>query len=484
MTVTQHEWVQREWTDAGVTLYRNRGDFYTLDSLLPDDHGLLRRVDGWSSHVDLPSGIENIRGGFFDEANRRYVLIGQNTATPATKIVSTYYSSTWAAVGSTYDLVTATNALGGKDGHNVAFWGGDLYLIGVDGKVYRGSSYTSALAEFYGTGDAYLLGAVGDRMYMVTTAGVVYRLNDADDAFESHYDPVGALDVQFFAGFRGYLVLFARGDDGCMSILRLPDRGTETPVTVHEVATVAGTGDLPEHGLLFAMYDDEIYFSPGRVHRFDTDRDLPIYRFNGSRVDWVATVVNDPSSTETVGLAVWEGRLVYYELDKGGSQVFKVLVGGAFVDLPDVTPVEVSGYRPWLGVLGGDLVVTGNDTTNGEGLYHAGGTHDVTSSALADGSVATSWLDMDRPGREKRLEQITVVLDGAVTDFKVVVKYRTDDNTSWTTATTGNNTTVVRATALGVAFYKVQLKIELDDDTDGQHDIRIAGISVIYTEPE
>jgi len=482
VTVQVKTWVQREWTDPAVTLFRRRGDFYSLDSLLPDHNGLLQRAPDWSTQEATHAQIENIQAGFWDDENNRYVFIGQDIGTPATKIVATYYSSTW-TLASVYDLVGATNALGGKHLHNCVYWGGDLYVIGANKKVYRGSSYTTALAEFYATTDAYLLAPAGDRMYLVTEAGKVLRLNSSDNAFETHYTPIGTMDIQFMTAFRGYLLIAARGDDGTLHLYRLPDAATDAPATLAQLAHIPGTGDIPEYGLPFAVFDDELYFFPGRTQRYDNDRDVPIFKFNGSRIEPVATLTNDPDNPETIGLTVWNDHLVWYELDDSTTQTFKVLVGNRFVDLPSLTTTASTGYKPWVGTMGaGELVVSGWDADS-EGLYHLGGTFAAAESPLADGNVVTSWLDLDLPGRQKRLEQISVVLDGKAADFKVLVKYRTDDATSWTTATTGNNTTVVRATTIGADFYKIQVRVDLDDDTGSQQDIRIAGISVTYTRP-
>jgi hypothetical protein len=46
------------------------------------------------------------------------------------------------------------------------------------------------------------------------------------------------------------------------------------------------------------------------------------------------------------------------------------------------------------------------------------------------GIVGHGCLDMGNPGREKRLNRITVLLDGRASDFQGTIKYRTDDTTS------------------------------------------------------
>ena len=67
MAVKIKQWIQREWTQPGVSLYHNRGDFYNLSALLPDSHGLLKRAPAWSAHVDFVNGISDVKAAFFDE---------------------------------------------------------------------------------------------------------------------------------------------------------------------------------------------------------------------------------------------------------------------------------------------------------------------------------------------------------------------------------------------------------------------------------
>jgi len=483
--IANEEFIQRDWLRPGMNVYRNPGDLSTLTALVPDEHGSLKRTDAWSTVVDLGTGIENIRGGFWDDANNRYVVIGQDTPTPPTKIALTYFSSSWALKGTVYDVTAATAALGGKDQMNVAYWGGDLYVIGADKKVYRGADYTAGLTEFYGTADAWLLCPAGDRMYLVTEAGLVYTLNAADNAFALHYDPIGALDIQYATTFRGYLLLFARGDDGTMSILRLPDAATTTPKSMQELARVPGSGDLPDYGLLFAHHDDKIYFSPGRQPRFDSNRDVPIYSFNGSQITRTAIISATAASTsEAVGIISWQDQLLFYALNTGGDQVLKVMVGDGFADLPTISPAVVSSYVPWLGVMGtSEIVMSGNDASSGEGIYHLGGTHETGNTDLADGTLVTAWLDMGSPGKEKYLNSITVLLTAANANVEPEIYYRVNGASDWTTATTTANVTRANTENLKTSFFTLQVRVIIDDNnaSGSKQDIRIDALSVRYS---
>lgn len=474
-------WTQREWKRANVELYQQQGDFYTTYNLLIAADGLLKRGPAWSSMVSYASGIQNIEGGFWDDANNRFVLVGEDDGATPSKIAVCYHNSIWGA-GTVHETVTATAGLGGKSMQNVQYWGGDLWLIGSDKHVYRGSDYTTGtLTDFDSDGDAEILFPVGDRMYLVRSDGEVERLNAADSAFEQHYHPIASLDIVYATAFRGYILLAARGDDGTLFLYRLPDRGTETPITLHETARINGTGNYPANGCLFALYNDQLYFSPGRTYTLEgaTARYwIDIYTFTGSHIEPVTRLLNHPYFNETTGLIPYQDRLIYYALNKvGTTPQLKILHGDALLDLAPPTPNDSGGYI-WLGTLNGQLVLSMLTDAAAEGTFHAG------AGTLGDGYIITSKLDFGSPGRQKRLEQLTVILDSATTDFKTVIKYRTDDSTDWTTATTSNGTRIARATALGVSFYTLQLRIDLDDDSGLNCDHRIAAINALVTEPQ
>jgi len=124
-------------------------------------------------------------------------------------------------------------------------------------------------------------------------------------------------------------------------------------------------------------------------------------------------------------------------------------------------------------------VVTGK-AADTEGIYHL-----PTSGSLQDGYLITSRLDMDCPGRQKRLLRLTVLLDGAAVDFDVIIKYRTDDTAAWTTAVTSDDTTRVTVDiTTAVTFYTLQVRVDLDDDTGNDEDIRIGAVSVLYSVPD
>jgi hypothetical protein len=474
MAVTVKEWIQREWIQSQVDLYHNRGDFYNLSGLSPNViRETLKRSPAWSSHL-THSGLTAVKAMFYDENNDRYVLLGTNAAS---HLASTYFSSTWVAKGTIYELSAATSGPGGLSMRNALYFGGYVYVIGADSHVYRGASYTAGLADFYATADAVCLAALGGRVYMAATYGKIWRLNDANDALETHYDSIANFYPLFMTPFRNYLLVVGKQYDGSIHIYHLSQSisGANPGILSETAALPAASADYPTYGSLFAVHEDKLYFSPGRYANPDGTKVIDIYSFNGSQIERVARVPDSVASPGAAGLIAWRGELLFYAPSGTGTQNYKMLVGDQFVDAIPGT-INVTGLSAIAANLGGELITVGLDGSSNEGIHHAGG------AALQDGHLVTARLDMDHPGLQKRLSRITVLLDGAATDFKVVIKYRTDDNTTWTTATTGNNTRRAVASDIATHFYTLQLRIELDDDTGaGNQDIRILAVSVTYS---
>jgi len=471
VAVRVETWNQRRWTRPGIELYRDAGDFSDLSALLPAEGGReLRRAPGWSAQVRTDTnGLATVRGAFFDHANTRYVLVGTDGSS---HLACAYLDSSW-TLSSNATLSTATAGLGGLSMRNVVWWGGYLWVIGADAKVYRGTSYTSALSVFDTSTDHQVLAHAGDRLWVFKTDGLIQRIKSDDSSFYTYLENTLDFDVRWMAGFRSYLLAFARALDGTWQLLRIPNDSAQT---FDEITAVPCGGVHPDYGCLFTIFGDQVYWSPGYYVDASGDVVLDVLCFTGSRVESVCTITHAPNTggsgvPDSAGFLVWRGRLVYYALE-GTAQIFKMLVGRQFVDVAPLT-ATVSAIHPIAASLGGEMLVTAK--ASNEGVHHLG------AGSLSDGYVVSSYLDMGHPGEEKRLERLTVVLDGAASDFKVVVKYRVNDTTSWTTATTGNNTRVVSVGSLGVEFYTLQIRVDLDDDTGGHEDVRITGISAIYT---
>jgi len=474
MPVTVKEWTQREWTRSQVDLYDRPGDFYNLYGLSPDvSRRTLKRSPAWSAHL-THSGLTAVKAMFYDENNQRYVLLGTNAAT---HLASTYFSSAWSHVASTYELSAATSGLTGLSQRNVLYFGNYLYVIGANSHVYRGSSYTSALSDFYSDPEAVCLAVLGGRAYMATTYGEIWRLNDANNAFEIHYDSVANFYPLFMTAFRGYLLIVGVQDNGAIHFYRLSQSASgSNPNVLQEVAKISGTlTDYATHGCLFALHNDQLYFSPGPYTNPDATKVLDIYSFNGSQIKRIAQLPASTASPAAAGLVHWRGELIFYAPASSGTQNYKMLVGNQFVDAVPGT-INVTGLSAIAANLGNELVTTGLDGSSNEGIHHAG------AAALQNGYIISSRLDMGSPTTLKRLETITALLDNRAPDFKILLRYRTDDTATWTTATTANNTRRAHVANLGVEFHQLQLRIQLADDTGTDEDIRITAISVTYKE--
>ena len=471
MPVRVQEHIQYTFLRAGREYHSQAGDINELSSMLPNlDTRQIQRSMGWAAHVNFPSGFTTCKGAFYDWSNEKYVFIGQDGSSQLASAVAT---SAWSFSGPN-TLVASSLQLGGLDGLNVQWWGGDLYCIGSDKKVYRGLSYTAAISALYSTTDAQAIAPAADRMFLATEGGDVLRLNDADDAFESYFAPVGDLDVRFMAPFRGYLLIVTRSLTGNLLIHRLATNATNP--SLDTIASVpAATGDNTLAGLLstrlFALHDDDLWLSAGRDTLLDTLA-FDLYRFNGSQVQLVGAQPMTTASPLFFGLQTWRHHLLLYDI-ASAAQTFKTLVGDRFTATIPALAVTVPAYTTCF-VLGGDLVTI---TQNGsdEGVRY------TSPTALSDGYIVTPRLDMGSPAKQKRLERITVLLDNAHADFDVILKYRTNDNTSWTTATTTSNTRRVTVGDLGVAFYILQVRVDINDDSGSNLDCRINAISVQYS---
>jgi hypothetical protein len=358
----------------------------------------------------------------------------------------------------------------------VAYWGGYLWVIDDDGDVHRGASYTSALSSFYTGGDALILMPMNDRMFLATDSGEILRLDSGNSQFDSYHDPAATLNPIYLTPFRQYMTVVNKGDDDQINIFRLPDYAAHG---LHQLGHVPSPAHFSDHGCPVMLFQDEIYMLTYQQRQPGDLYDIDVYAFNGHETKRVARLTGRPAfpSPSAVGLLVWHDKLLFYDLDTTGASGHDVLalVGDRFVDFAPTGDIGGNGQiTPWIGSLGDYLVCT--HYAGGDGVYYA---HRKT---LQDGYLETAYLDMHQPGREKRLEQITVLLDGEAASFKVNVKYRVDDATGWTTALSGaDDTRTVRATAIGVPFYLLQVRVELDDDTGNNEDIGIEAISVLYS---
>jgi hypothetical protein len=182
----------------------------------------------------------------------------------------------------------------------------------------------------------------------------------------------------------------------------------------------------------------------------------------------------------------WRGKLLAVQTHNGQHYVDQ-LIGDQFVRMLDI-PSGYSNYTyPKVWNLGEELVCTiaNPDDADAPGVIHIGAGTD-----LVDGWLITSAYDMGMPARKKRLNHITVHTDvdaAADTDFDVIIKYRTDDychdgdDDNWTTAVTSTATPRAATAELGVEFYILQVRVDIDDDCSPNVDRKIEAITIDYS---
>jgi hypothetical protein len=479
MTVRQHSWTQRTWERAGQSSYDRVGDFYDLNGLFPHPKRTrLLRAPAFDSHTAWPNDFQDPEGAFFDLANAYYVFLGKQTSDD--HLASAYYEQDWTAHGPN-DLtidVSAYGALQGYSRRNLRYWGGKYYLITDNWDVYAGSSYESAPSKLWdATGglSARLLFAYGDRIYFVDNQGTVYRIDTAGTAFDSYHDMTIDLDIRYATPFHQYFALISRADDGTLSLLRLPD---VNPLIVHEVAALLNaTGREPyatpfTDGSLYATHRDRVYFTSG-WYVPDDSTTLDVYAFNGSRIEHVAQLRDLPTyaNTRAAGLDVWHDELVFwYVRTDTNNQQIRMLVGDGFVTFCEQT-APASDYS-CLYPLNGELILVAKSGST-EGFYK--------TSGKQDGYLISSWLDFGHPAKTKRLDRLECHVDTADADLDIILKYRADDATAWTTAATCTDTKIPSADPSGVEFKRLQLRVDIDDDSGSDLDVAIETLSCLYS---
>lgn len=471
MPVTLKEWTQDEWITGGISLLAKPGDYLQLSNLIPSvNRRQLQRLPAWSSQVRTDTNaLTAIEGAFYDHANSRVVLIGGN-ATP--DLTAAYLDASW-SLSANQVLHATPTGLGGQSLQNVVYWGGYVYLIGSDGKVYRGTSYTAGLAEFDASTDHQILVPVDEDMYNIRDDGVIEKTSSDKSQFSTYYTPDHPINIIFFTAFRSYGLGIARHPQGFLDFYQINLAVSER--YYNHITQLPVTGTLPAYGKLFTLHNDTLYFSPGYYNTPGGEIGLDIYSFNGSRISHEYKIIHAVNAggsgfPASAGLISWRHNLIYYALE-GTSQTFKILRGSTFVEFPSLAATAIA-----TGIavnVGGYLLTTADDTN--EGIHY------LQDAVMADAYLVTSRLDMGFPGKQKRLNRITVLLSAAATDFKIILKYRTDDTAAYTTAATVNGSQRASIDLTGVTFYALQLRIDLDDDSGTNANIKIDSISVTYT---
>ena len=486
MSVKVKEWIQRDWTRAHAQHFHDRGDFWNMSGLMPStDRPGLKRAPALSAFIAFPSSFHTCRGIFYDPTNDRVVFVGLNGSNQ----LATCYApiSTWTMAGPN-TIQTGLSDLGGYRGRDFLWWGQRLYVIGNNYTLYRTAfgTYSGTASSFHNPPANYAILAVqGDRVYASDVNSNVYRLNLTNTAMESHFNEAVAPAVQFLTPYRTQLYGYARDAGGRSFVVKLNPSPFASNPELETEAEIPDTGGGLDTSLPYAQFQNELFFVPGVHTSPDGETDIPLYSYRYStagEVDHITTV-HIADSDPIVYLVPHRAQLLmglFLQDDANSAHIFKLAFpGGGVADCIPATGDAYNSIEIVAASCYGHLVFTGDDNSD-EGIYHLG-----PDTGFQDGYVQSSYLDMGHPGRQKRLNRISVLLDGYATDFKVIIKYRTDDTAGWTTLVTGNGEGRVSADiTTPTTFYQLQLRIDLDDDTGNDEYIRIEAISVTYTVDE
>jgi hypothetical protein len=474
MAIKPQEWTQNTWVRAGIQLFKKKGDYYSLSNLiLSKDRTQLRRFPSWSSLVRTDTnGLSDVQGMFYDHENERVVLLGEDSDPD---LASCYLSSAWSLSGISQLHGSPTN-LGGLSGRNVLYYCGYLYVIGSNGKLYQGTDYTSTMTELDLSATHRVLAAIDDRVYSGKSDGGIERTAADLASTTSYVVPDHPMDIRAMFPYRSNLLVICRASHGGLDFYTL-DVNADTRFFNQQSSQLLG-GIEPSIGCLYTLHHDQVFFSPGFYTRPGGQVVCPIYAYNyNPEILHFVDVEHDPNTggsgvPTSAGLISWRGKLLYYALE-GTVQTFKEIdiVNKQVLDFPSLSATAPT--TPIAANCGGYLVATADDTYEG--------VHYMQDTDLDDAVYVSSWMDMGHPARQKRLEKITVVLSDKAASFQTVVKYRKEDETSWSTIDTQANTTLFAKGDQGIHFYLIQFQITLDDNTGNDEDIRIDAISAIYS---
>jgi len=486
MPVTVKELVLRSFTRPNVALYQREGDFYSATNFMPNWAGRgLRRAPKWSAHIPFNAGFTNCRGAFFDRAHGqagKLVFVGTNASNYLAVNAYDLHTNAFAATAA---ISNAVDTLGGVGGHNLLWWRSTLYFIADTLKVYRSLNYAAAATEFHPNQDGHILTLYGDRVMLADNGGRLYIMNHTAQ-LETMWYSVTGLDIRYLTPFRAYLIAFNRGHDGHMHILKTfanptyaaymasalagdPTLVSTINPDLTEVALVPASGSLPTIGSLFTIHNDDIYFCPGRAR----NRTL-IYRFNGSQADLVDEIPWALSTLNTEGLLTCEDQMIYYALNHIVSY-FKVWMGEGFTTWTDETFNVASDFTPIVAALGPYVVVVCQDGTTPGFRY-------TTTAYDPDAVLVTSHMDMGYPGRQKRLNRVTVLFnDAASVTAKCKVDYTLDQGANWTQLQAAASGAIRVEPTKPIHFYTLQLRLTFTDT--GTHTANIApeAISITYS---
>jgi hypothetical protein len=456
------------WTAAGKHIHLADGDFFQMTGLYPAlDRQTIRRAPDFSSHL-THAGLTDVEGMFFDRANTRYVLIGQD-ATP--DLSCTYFSSAWSAVGATYVLDAAVATMDGLSLRNYMYAHGYLWIL-CDTDLQQTDNYVTSAVSSFESSDAEIVAYLGDRVYMINDVGKIYRIDTAGAVMETNFNPVDEITPLYATGLKDDLVIVAAMLNGELRVMRTTAYAKTAIRKLEDMAVLPGdTTTYPAAGCPFCAHDNDLYLLSGEMANPDGTVTRDLLAYTGYRVERIARIEDASASALGCGLISWRGELIYYEFTASAA-TFKMLIGNNFIDF--ATPASYTAApNPIAANLGGEIVFTGEEDSD-EGIYHLGG------SALQNGNVETAYLDGGRPGVMKRLIKLTMHVENPSSLTVKTLSYKTDDASSYTQAATATSAAeMLAATSLGVPFYRLRIKAALAD-TSTTRDVRIAGLSYTY----
>jgi hypothetical protein len=488
----QQTWIQSNWTQAKRHRQDKADDFWNLDGLYPTpDRQQLRRSPGWSSFTTWSQSFDRPCGAFYNAGlldAPYYYFYGREDS--KLRLIA-YEGQGWntaVSYSALHDLLATDTRLRGHHGRNNLLWYGQdvFYISHGDVDVYKSANFGAGALIFDGNAedDAQMLVLHGDRIYLITETGQVWKSDSTASSFTQIFDPAPFFNIRYAIATSHYLLLFAHMEQAMIQLFHLPltNVANVTPelLPIDTIPNVPGNHPIADqtrnHIMPWANNGEDIYFSSGHYPEFDKTR-LDIFKYNGSQVSKIAEAhdLADPtSSVYAFGLTFWHGELLMYQVAAADTWV-RMLVGDRFVDFHELSSTvpwstQTSGYSSVYN-LAGTLFITGDNTTPAAGFIH--------SKGYSDGHIITSWLDMDRPGHPKRLNRLTANIQGHAAGATVTIYYRVDGATSWTSAVATANAANIEADNLAIDFRRLQLKVAITDT--GSSDVRLDSITARYT---
>jgi len=437
--------------------------------------------------------------------------IGQDTV--ANKDVSIYSktvgtSSNWALVS---NGTIATSTLRLYDPFFV-YYGGDLYLDGGNNYIckYSGTTMTNNWLSLNGglfggivwQGNMY--GYQGQKIYKITTAPAATDMI----TIPSNQSIVQMID------YGNYMAVVCSANDGGISKMYVWDGVTTTTFTeIIEIGKGNVTGGNTFEGIIYALIGLP-NFKGFRLMAYSGGRFVSVKTFNG-RLNAYSTRYNytAPASrvVKTTGALyfivsgarpnssfsqIYEPLIFKYGRTNDGEanslSIFKTLfqgdgsntiqtVGNDLLILESI--VNVSSQSQGVAV----VLYSLDDGPNTSSYYETkintfNATENTTSSA--SGVIETVIFNGNNTYAEKTLKKVVLTYDPLPTAGQVILKYRKDEETTWTTIFTDTTDSNVSHGAVNIEstganlpiFKEIQFRIELSGNA------KLTGIKFVYDE--